>query len=369
MLRLSISVLVVAALLRLSPSAFAYEETLAEIMADMGLLESPKAARDLPGWQKPKKVVVIPDSPERFAWMKEGVKGVELVSAPNTRDATKVLADADAVIAVCVNPIIDAGPRLKWFHAMAAGIENCVGHPRIVSGDILVTNAKRLMGSPIAEHTFALLLTLTREINVAQNAQRDHRWKTGTEGRKLVDLHGKTILINGLGGIGTDIASRANAFGMKVIATRGSSREGPPYVARVGLASELADMIPEADVIVNAVPLTPETRGSLNAAMFARMKPTAYFINVSRGEVVVTDALIAALQSGKLAGAGIDVIDPEPLPPTSPLWDMPNVVITAHYSGFSELRDDRMWIIARENLRRYIAGDKMLSVVDGKRGY
>jgi phosphoglycerate dehydrogenase-like enzyme len=156
---------------------------------------------------------------------------------------------------------------------------------------------------------------------------------------------------------------------MKIIATRATSREGPPFVARVGLADELPEMIGEADVVVNVTPLTPETTKLFDAAMFNRMKNGAIFINVGRGESVVTDDLVDALDSGKLGGAGIDVVDPDPLPSNHKLWTSPNVIITPHTAGNSELKRERVWLLMRENMRRYVAGEKMLSVVDVKRGY
>jgi phosphoglycerate dehydrogenase-like enzyme len=249
-----------------------------------------------------------------------------------------------------------------------AGVEDCIGIPKIRDGQVLLTNMQRLNGPNIAEHTLGLMLTLTRQINIAVANQASATWNPAAM-RNAVDLEGKTLLIAGLGGIGTDIGKRANAFGMRIIATRNSGREGPAFVAKVGLANELPDMIGEADVVVNVTPLTPETTGLFNAAMFARMKPTAYFINVGRGQSVVTDDLIAALQTKKIAGAGLDVTDPEPLPKESALWRMPNVVITPHTAGASELKSERAWIVMRENLRRYVAGDKLYSLVDVKKGY
>ncbi len=183
------------------------------------------------------------------------------------------------------------------------------------------------------------------------------------------EIDGKTMLVVGLGGIGSEVAWRADALGMSVIATRASSREGPTYVEYVGLADELLALAEQADVIVNATPLTPETRGLFDAEFFRRMKPGAYFINVGRGGSVVTADLVAALTAGELGGAALDVTDPEPLPADHPLWDMPNVIITPHVAGASDLRGARMFTLIRENLRRYAAGEPMLSVVDISRGY
>ena len=179
---------------------------------------------------------------------------------------------------------------------------------------------------------------------------------------------GKTMLVVGLGGIGTETAKRAAALGMIVYATRNSSREGPDYVEYVGLSDELFELAAKADVIVNALPLTAATQGLFNSDFFDAVKPGAYFINVARGASVVTDDLMAALDSGQLAGAGLDVTDPEPLPPDHPLWRMQNVIITPHVAGVARTLE-RHQAVAQENLRRFIAGDALLNVVDPARGY
>jgi len=173
----------------------------------------------------------------------------------------------------------------------------------------------------------------------------------------------------GLGGIGTEVARLGHGLGMHVIATRNSRREGPDYVEYVGLADEYRSLAARADVVVNAAPLTPDTRGMFDAAFFAAAKDGAFFINIGRGESVVTDALVAALTSGKLGGAGLDVTDPEPLPPGHPLWSMRNVIVTPHIATSSDFRDERTLTLVVENVRRYIRGDKLLSVVDLAAGY
>lgn len=355
------------ALLLISGIAQAEEDT-AQVVAALGLREGAAPVRDVKSWQKPKKVVVLADGPARVAWFKDVVKGVTIVPVRSPQEAKAIIADADALVGFCQADVIAAGQKLKWVHTQQAGIESCVKIPKINDGTIVLTNAQRLNGPNIAEHTMGLLLALTRGINGAIRNQADGAWNPAASAN-VMDLEGKTMLIAGLGGIGTDVAKRADAFGMRVIATRNSGREGPKFVAKVGLSHELPDMIGEADVVVNALPLTPETTGLFNAAMLARMKPTAYFINIGRGQTVVTADLIKALETKKLAGAGLDVTDPEPLPKDSALWKLPNVVITPHTAGASELKQERSWIVMRENLRRYVAGDKLYSVVDVKRGY
>jgi phosphoglycerate dehydrogenase-like enzyme len=177
------------------------------------------------------------------------------------------------------------------------------------------------------------------------------------------------MLVVGLGGIGTEVARRAHAFGMTVTALRNSDRPGPPFVSRVGRSGQLLEYVRDADFVVNTLPLTDDTRGMFDAKVFDGMKQGAIFINVGRGATVVTAALVQALESGKLAGAGLDVVDPEPLPPGHPLWAMRHVIITPHVAADSDVDIETRWSVVRENLRRYVAGERMLSVVDPARGY
>ncbi len=183
------------------------------------------------------------------------------------------------------------------------------------------------------------------------------------------ELGGRTMLLVGLGGIGSAVALRAAAFDMRVIAVRASGRPGPDYVEAVGMPDQLLEMAADADVVVNSSPLTPDTRGMFDAEFFAALKPSAYFINVGRGQSVVTDDLVAALESRRLAGAALDVTDPEPLPSDHPLWRMSNVIITPHVSAGSDRIRERVFLVVRENLRRYVTGEPMLSVVSQEKGY
>jgi phosphoglycerate dehydrogenase-like enzyme len=266
--------------------------------------------------------------------------------------------------------VLAAGPRIRWIQTYSAGVERCVAIPAVRERGILLTNMQRVAGPVMAEHVMAMLLAFARGLHLYVPERMAARWTSQLpEPARLLTLEGKTILVVGLGGIGTEVARRAHAFGMRVIATRASSREGPPFVDYVGLPEELSALAGKADFVVNTTPLTSATRGLFDAKFFAAAKPGAYFINVGRGGSVVQPALVAALRSGHLAGAGLDVTDPEPLPADSPLWQMPNVIITPHVSAESDLGNDLRFLIAAENLRRYVAGEKMLSVVDIGKGY
>ncbi len=340
-----------------------------QVLAELNLTEAPTPVREQPGWRKPERIVVRADA-ERLAWLQPAAPGVELVAAPTADAAIEVVGNADAAIGFCSEGLLAAGTALRWIQLPYAGAERCLRIPTIAEGEILVTNAQRVYGPEIAEHTMAMLLNFSRGLYHYRNAQDARGWERGlVPEEQLWELTGKTMLVVGLGGIGTEVARRANAFGMEVIATRASRREGPAFVSYVGLADELMTLTPRADVIVNAAPLTPATTDLFDAAFFAAMKPTAYFINVGRGRSVVTADLIQALEQGGLAGAGLDVTEPEPLPADHPLWTAPNVIITPHVAAGSDRRIERLWIVMRENLRRYASGEPMLSVVSVERGY
>jgi phosphoglycerate dehydrogenase-like enzyme len=228
----------------------------------------------------------------------------------------------------------------------------------------------RAMASPvIAEHTFALLLGLTRGLQWWLPAQQRQDWTRDFSNKPLRTLAGQTMLVVGLGGIGSEVAKKARGMGMRVIATRATPRARPDYVDYVGTAEELPSLLPQADVIVNALPLTSSTRGLFAAPLFARTKRGAFFINVGRGASVVSLDLAAALRSGQLGGAGLDVTEPEPLPADHPLWRAPNIIISPHIAGESDLGDAPQIALMRENLQRYRSGGRMLSVVDLGRGY
>lgn len=340
-----------------------------ELIAKLGLKESDVAVSEFPGWKKPERIAVSVDNDTRLDWLKEAVPDVELIAMSRGGPGPD-MTGVQGLIGFCPANLIRAAEDLHWIHIAAAGVERCVSLPEIQDRDILMTNMQRVSSAPIAEHVIGMLLALSRNLPLYLSQQNEGKWKpTGFGDTSMWEIQGKTMLVVGLGGIGTEVARRANALGMRVIATRNSSREGPDFVDQVGLASELLDLAGQAEVVVNATPLTPETTNLFDAAFFAAMKPQSYFFNVGRGKSVVTNDLIAALESGALAGAGLDVTEPEPLPADHPLWKAPNVIITPHVSTRSDVGAERYWLVVRENIKRYVAGEKIYSVVDIERGY
>jgi phosphoglycerate dehydrogenase-like enzyme len=194
-------------------------------------------------------------------------------------------------------------------------------------------------------------------------------WKERPIEFPVLELSDKTLLVVGLGGVGTEVAKRAHGLGMRVIGIRNSSREGPEFVDYVGLSDELYELAAKSDVIVNTLPLTDETRGLFDKQFFDAAKHGTYFISVARGGSTVTSDLIAALKDGRVTAAGLDVTDPEPLPKGHELWTLPNVIITPHIAATTDQGRWRRWAVIRENLRRYVNGEPMLNVVDVSRGY
>ncbi len=335
-----------------------------------GLPESPVALRDTEGWRPPRVIVARAARPDMAAWLHAIAPGAKITVVATPAEALPLVGEADVLLGFCSRELLDAGKKLRWVQSMAAGVEDCVSAPSVRSGKVLLTNTQRLSGPVMSEYVIGVMLALARGLPQALANQRDALWSQSYwESGKVRTLRGKTLLVVGLGGIGTEVARLASAFGMKIIATRNSSRDAPAFVSHVGLADELPALATQADFIVNTTPLTPATTGIFNAALFARMKPSAYFVNVGRGASVVTADLDSALRNGVIAGAALDVTEPEPLPASNPLWHAPNIIITPHVSNSSDAGFGPRMLVIEENLKRYIAGDRMLSVVQPDRGY
>jgi phosphoglycerate dehydrogenase-like enzyme len=262
-----------------------------------------------------------------------------------------------------------AAPDLRWAQSWSAGVTRYLEHEGLRDNDrIVLSNMKGVHGPAIAEHVFAMLLSMTRDLDAYRKAQDQAEWNRRA-GSGMTTLSGRTMLVVGMGGIGSQIARRAKGFDMKVLATVRTARPAPDYCDELGTAADLDRFLPLADVVAVALPLTEETTDLFNAEKFALMKPGAYFLNVGRGRIVVTDDLLAALDSGHLAGAGLDVTEPEPLPADHPLWKSDKVLITPHVSSHAELTGERRWDVFQENIRRFAAGEPLLNVVDKQLGY
>ncbi len=352
-------------------------DSAAAVIARLRLMEAPAPVRERADWRPPRKIVLLAfnagTASERES-LARAAPEAQLVLAHNRAEAIAAASDADVIIGfnpeICDPAIIDHARQLRWIQSLAAGVENCVALASVRSRGLLVTNMRGIDSAAIAEHAIALALALAHGLDVFAVDTAHARWSRrdgATTPMRM--LAGKTMLVVGLGGIGTDVAERAHGLGMRVIATREHGHEGPGFVSYVGEPSELLGLAKQADVVVNTAPLTPQTTGLFDAKFFAAVKRGAIFINVARGASVVTADLVRALDEHRLGGAGLDVVDPEPLPPDHPLWRAPHVIVTPHISSRSDRSGADRWIIARENLRRYAAGEKMLSVVNLKLGY
>jgi phosphoglycerate dehydrogenase-like enzyme len=311
-------------------------------------------------------------TPEQCAELSALAPALKVIPNLTREQALAHAAEADGIDARFATPeFLKAAKQLVWVQAMSAGVDRYVALPGIADNDKLVlTNLKGVHGPAIADHVFGMLLELTRDLRFHAGEQAQSRFTREGSGTRPIALQDRTLLVVGLGGIGSEVAQRAHGFGMKVVATRrNAATPAPEWIEHVGPPEELAALLPRADVVVICVPLTKETEKLFDAKALGLMKPGAYLVNVARGKVVDTAALVAALQAGRLGGACLDVTDPEPLPKESPLWTMKNVVLTPHVASDAELTDERSWAVFKENLRRFAAGEKLENIVDKKAGY
>ena len=353
----------------LSANAAHAQSEIDKLIEQTGIEAGDVAMRDLPNWRMPTKILVyggfdIDDD------LRDVMPGIQFIKATSESDAIAKAADVDAIIGRCSNDLVNAAAHATWVQVTSAGAERCMNTERITNGDVILSNMQKMSSPVIAEHVIAMTLALARNLPQLIGVMESGQWakRQGQAAVGMQSVGGKTMLVVGLGGIGTEVARRAAALDMRVLGTRRSSHEGPDFVEYVGLSDEMHELAAQADFIVNALPITPETTGIYDSKFFAAAKPGAHFINVGRGKSVDTDALVAALQSGQIAGAGLDVTDPEPLPADHPLWQMNNVIITPHVAGNGS-NSTRHMLVLRENLRRFLAGDALLNVVDPELGY
>lgn len=254
-------------------------------------------------------------------------------------------------------------PHLRWIHTISAGVDHLL-FPELRESEAILTNASGVFNIPIAETVLAYMLAVVKRLPEFLAQQREHRWQK----LPLQELYGMTVGIVGLGDIGSEVARRCRAFGMRVLGMR--RHPAPSDVAdEVFPPERLHELLSQSDFVVLALPLTDETRGLIGREALAAMKPTAWLINIARGALVDEGALIEALREGRIGGACLDVFAEEPLPEDSPLWDMPNVIITPHNSWSSPHIEEREIELFLENLRRYVAGEPLRNVVDKKAGY
>ncbi len=310
------------------------------------------------GAPRPKlKLLVSRATPADRASIAAVAPNVELVVAADKQAALALAPQVDAARGeFCNAEFLRAARALRWVQLMSAGADGCAFLPEVAGNERVVLTSMKggVFGPNVADHAIGLLLAVTR--GIGSRAPR-------------TDLAGRTALVVGVGGIGRQIARRAEALGMRVVGV--DPREGPVPDGIVAMhrPEALDALLPDADVVLLAAPLTPGTRGLFGRARLARLKPGAYFVNIARGAEVDTAALVAALEEKRLAGAGLDVTDPEPLPADHPLRRMPNVVVTDHVAGQSLAVEPRRRAQFLENVRRFAAGEPLLGVIDKRTGF
>lgn len=324
------------------------------------------------------------ENPERLTYLAANLSDSDLTKlqelAPNVHflvglSAEEALEQAPEIHGadahVLDEAFLAAATNLRWVQSWSAGVDRYLQLDGLRSNEsIVLTNMQGVHGPAIAEHVFASLLALVRNMPELHAAQRESRWDRAASG-DATTLAGRTMFVVGMGGIGSQIARRAHAFDMKVLATvrNPTAREKPVYVDELGGAADLERFLGRADVVVVALPLTDETRGLFNAERLALMPEGSWFVNIGRGPIADTDALVAALQSGQLAGVALDVTDPEPLPEDHPLWQMDNVIITPHVASRAELTGQRRWAVLKQNMQRFAEGRELINIVDKTVGY
>lgn len=304
----------------------------------------------------------------------ESLKSLALNSGPHqlfhTNDddeAVALAADIEVIIGHFKPAVCAAAPNLRWIQSFSAGMDKFL-FPEIIERDeVQISNVAGLYASQGAEHAWALLLALTREIPLAVKNKGERLWKGG----KMIELAGSTLGLIGLGGFGIQMAQRAQGYDLTVLAIDPMRTDKPDFVDELRETSleTLHDLLRRSDVVMLACPLTKETYHMISTAELAMMKPTAYLINVTRGGIIDEVALADALHAEQIAGAGLDVVEKEPLSANSPLWDAPNLIITPHRAGASQHRPRMIYEFCYQNLERYLKGETPINIINKQRGF
>jgi phosphoglycerate dehydrogenase-like enzyme len=296
----------------------------------------------------------------RFALRHPAIAHFEVRTAEELR---RRIGEADVLVVsgLWQDDLLDRAGHLRFIQSIGAGTDQ---FPReaLRGRGIRLASASGVNARAVAEHAMALILAMARRLPEARDNQGRHVWRgmIGSLEQREDELGGKTLVVVGLGAIGARLAQLAKAFEMRVIALRRNPQAGAGAADLVLGIGALGEILPDADFVALACPLTPETENLIDAAALARMRPDAFLVNVARGRVIDEAALIAALQAGRIAGAALDVTVEEPLPPTSPLWDMPNVLLTPHTAGETRRYEDNVIDILMDNLGRLWRGETAL---------
>ncbi|OHD69142.1 MAG: hypothetical protein A2W19_06010 [Spirochaetes bacterium RBG_16_49_21] len=292
----------------------------------------------------------------------------EVVIADKSDTVEKYLDRVEIAVRHVSLSLLARAPLLRWYHHWYAGVDWLERFPGIRESEVTVTNASGVHTVSVTEHLLSMMLAFARNLHLNVRAQARREWRKETMDA-LFELAGKRVLVVGLGAIGTHFARAAQSLGMTVTAIRRHAIASTDAAARVYGPEHLHGELGKADFVVIILPATPDTRKLFTAREFEAMREGSYFINVGRGSIVDETALVQALRSGRIRGAGLDVFETEPLPADSPLWDMDQVIITPHMGGYTPEYFRRSWPIFTENLKRYVEGRPLVNVVDKGAGY
>ena len=287
------------------------------------------------------------------------------VATHTSEELMREIGDAEIVIGRLPREAFLKADRLKWVQSNGVGFETML-FPEMLSSDVIITNTAGALDSSVAEHAIALVLAYTRGLASFERHRKERKWDPDIP---VFQVDGKTACVVGLGSIGKGIAARLNALGANTIAVDAQVSSPPDGVSEVYPPAQMLEALSLSDIVVVALPLTKGTRGLIDARCFGSMKETALLVNIARGPIVNEKDLTEALRTGQIAAAGLDVFEEEPLPPSSPLWDMPNVIFAPHVGGRSAEGRDNIRKIFIENLRRYVNKAPLLNVIDKEKGY
>jgi phosphoglycerate dehydrogenase-like enzyme len=294
---------------------------------------------------------------------------LKIIVAENHTHAAQVIAHADAAFGTIPPDLLSRATRLRWLQAPQAAPPAGYYYPELIAHPVEITNFREIYNDHIGAHVMAFVLAFARGLQNYIPQQLKREWKKPAQNTGIVHLPEATALIVGVGGIGSEIARLAAAFGMRVIGVDERRRDAPPGVAELHRADELDALLPAADFVILTVPHTPETEGFMNRVRFQEMKSSAFFINIGRGMTTRLDDLVEALRAGEIAGAALDVFEQEPLPADHPLWTTPGVLLTPHTAGYGPHLDERRYDIILDNCRRFLAGQPLRNLVDKARWF
>jgi phosphoglycerate dehydrogenase-like enzyme len=305
--------------------------------------------------------------------LRQDFPGLQIVRFSTRDGQEEELDDAGIIFTWTLKPEqFERATQLRWIHCPAAAVHPLM-FPQLVNSGVVLTNGRNVHGPVVAEHVLALIFAIAKNLPYAMRLQVKRFWGPElmwTESARPREISGATVGLVGVGSIGREVAKRAAALGMDVIATRHDpAKAAPEGVREVFAAADLARMLAESDYVVLAAPLTASTQKMIDEKCLAAMRPGSCLINVGRGALLDESALISALRTKKIAAAALDVFEKEPLPQDSPLWDMENVLITPHTAGLTDKLWERQYAIFAENLRRFLNGQPLLAVVNKQKGY